>query len=115
MPPNSDRVRLRHMLDAAERALRHARSRARADLDRDELFAHGVVHMLLVLGEAAARVSEPGRSGLPTIPWRQIVGMRNHLIHGYDDIEFDVVWKLLNDDLPPLIRELERALAGGDT
>jgi len=102
------------MLEAAERAVRHARQRRRAELDRDELLAHGLVHMLLVLGEAAARVSEEVRDRHPGIPWRKIIGMRNHLVHGYDDIEFDVVWKAVTDDLPPLIRELEQILATGD-
>ena len=111
MPKKPDAIRLGHMLEVARRAVRHAQSRSRKELETDELFLHGIVHMLLVLGEAAARVSDDLRERLPSIPWREVIGMRNHLIHGYDDVEHETVWRVLTEDLPPLITELERVLA----
>jgi uncharacterized protein with HEPN domain len=105
-----DRVRLRHMLDAAQSAVRHARERERGDLDSDELARHGLVRLIEIVGEAAARVSPGARVELPAIPWPAIVGMRNRLIHGYHDVNLDLVWATLTDDLPPLIAELERFL-----
>jgi uncharacterized protein with HEPN domain len=107
----SDAVRLRHMLDAARRASRHASTRSRAELETDKLFADGVTYTLLVLGEAAGRVAVEERERLPGIPWGKIVGMRNRLVHGYDDINPDTVWRVLTQDLPPLIAELERILS----
>jgi uncharacterized protein with HEPN domain len=107
----SDVFRLRHMLDAARRASQHASTRSRADLEADTLFADGVIYALLVLGEAAGRVAVEERERLPGIPWGKIVGMRNRLVHGYDDVNPDTVWQVLTHDLPPLIAELERILA----
>jgi uncharacterized protein with HEPN domain len=107
MPPD-DQVRLRHMLDAARTAARYAHQHQRADLDIDELAAHGLVRLIEIIGEAAARVSPGGRAALPDLPWPAIIGMRNRLVHGYYDVDLDVVWHTLTDDLPPLIEQLER-------
>ena len=112
MPPD-DQVRLRHMLDAARTAARYAREHQRTDLDADELSAHGLVRLIEIIGEAAARVSPATRGSIPTLPWPAIVGMRNRLVHGYYDVNLDVVWHTLTDDLPPLIAELERHLPQG--
>ena len=59
------------------------------------------------MGEAAARISEPFREQHPDLPWRQVIGMRNRLIHGYDDIVLSVVWEVIQNDLPKLIQALE--------
>lgn len=75
------------------------------------MFASAVMWYLTVIGEAAARVSAEGRAALPSLPWSDIVAMRNRLVHGYDTIRFDRVWSVLADDLPPLIAALETALA----
>jgi uncharacterized protein with HEPN domain len=105
-----DEVRLRHMLDAARTAARFARQRTRADLDQDELARHGLVRLVEIVGEAASRVTAETQEAIPTLPWSAIVGMRNRLIHGYYDVDLEVVWATLTDDLPPLIAELEAVL-----
>lgn len=105
-----DEVRLRHMLDAARTAARFARQRTRPDLDSDELAMHGLVRLIEIVGEAASRVTPETRAALPTLPWSAIVGMRNRLIHGYYDVDLDLVWATLTDDLPPLITQLETFL-----
>lgn len=106
-----DEVRLRHMLDAARAAVRFAWERDRADLDTDELAAHGLVRLIEIVGEAAARVSRETQAEAPEIPWPLIVGMRNRLVHGYYDVDLDLVWATLTDDFPPLIAMLERRVA----
>lgn len=53
-----------------------------------------------------------GRARHPDIPWTEIVGLRNRLIHGYDSVDFDILWQIVSDDLPPLIAVLEKALEG---
>lgn len=105
-----DEVRLRHMLDAARTAVAFARQRQRADLDTDELAAHGLVRLIEIVGEAASRISPDTRSALPSLPWPAIIGMRNRLIHGYFDVDLDLVWATLTEDLPALIDEMERQL-----
>jgi uncharacterized protein with HEPN domain len=69
---------------------------------------------LEIIGEAAGRVSEPVRNAHPEIPWRKITGMRHRLIHGYDEVDLDIVWKALRDDLRPLIAVLERIVPRDD-
>jgi uncharacterized protein with HEPN domain len=98
------------MLDAARMAAGFARERGRAELETAPLAAHGLVRLIEIIGEAASRVSPATRAEVPTLPWAAIVGMRNRLVHGYYDVDLDVVWNTLVVDLPPLIVELERSL-----
>jgi len=84
---NLDLVRLRHMLDAARKAIAFTESSQRCDLDTDEKLSLSVVRLLEILGEAAKGVSESCREKHPEIPWRQISGTRDRLIHGYFDVD----------------------------
>jgi uncharacterized protein with HEPN domain len=65
---------------------------------------------LEIVGEAAARVSPAVRQQYPQILWPQIVGLRNRLIHGYDAVDHDIVWDIIELDLPPLVSELRSIL-----
>ncbi len=108
---NEDAVRLRHMLDAAKRAIDFMQGRARSDLESDEQLSLAVVRLLEILGEAAKNVSEDLRKDYPDIPWRQIAGTRDRLIHGYFDVDLDIVWQIISTDLPVLAAQLEKALS----
>jgi uncharacterized protein with HEPN domain len=66
-----------------------------------------VVRLLEIIGEAATRTTEAIREEHPAIPWRQISGMRNRLIHGYDSVDLDIVWSVLTGDLPDLVAQLD--------
>jgi len=103
-------VYLHHMLDHAREAMEFARGRTRGDLDTDRLFALAVVRLLEVIGEAASRGPQEDRATYVDIDWPRIVGMRNRLIHGYEKVSYDTVWLVLENDLPPLVAALERAL-----
>ncbi|MFW6157947.1 MAG: DUF86 domain-containing protein [Planctomycetota bacterium] len=103
-------VRLQHMLDYAREAVQMAEGRTRADLGRDRLLNLSLVRLLEMVGEAAARVPRDCRERWSGIPWPEIVGLRNRLIHGYDDVDLDILWTIIQDDLPPLIAELSRIL-----
>ena len=103
-------VRLRHMLDAAGEAIEFTRGRTRADLDSDRLLNLALVRLVEVVGEAAAQTPPETRARYPAIDWPRIVGTRHRLIHGYDTVNFDILWSIITDDLPPLIRELEAVL-----
>lgn len=98
------------MLEAAQAALAFAAGRQRADLDADRQLAFALVKAIEIVGEAAARVSEPAREAHPQIPWSQIVGMRNVLVHVYFDIDHDQLWETVVRDLPPLTAALEQIL-----
>ena len=103
-------VRLHHMLDHAREAIQIAQGRKREDLDRDRLLNLALVRLLEIIGEAAARIPPAERKRWPTVPWADIVGLRNRLIHGYFEVDLDVLWAILQDDLPPLVAELEKII-----
>jgi len=110
MTRHDDNVRLRHMLDNTREAMAIAADRRRADLDGDRLLELGLVRLIEIVGEAAAKVTDDFRSDHPQIPWPQIVAMRNRLVHGYDEIDLDVLWDTIRDDLPSLATELAKLL-----
>ena len=98
------------MLDAAWEARSFVEHATRSELDGDRRLLLALVKCIEIIGEAAARTSEETQQALPSIPWSDIVGMRNRLIHGYFDVDLDVVWATVQYELPPLIAELERIL-----
>jgi uncharacterized protein with HEPN domain len=108
-----DRIRLQHMADAAEAALRFCQGRMRADLDSDDMLRFALTRAVEILGEAASRVSEEARAQTPGIPWAPVVGMRNRLVHAYFDVDADILWTTVNDSLPALLSELQAALREG--
>lgn len=72
-----------------------------------------VLRCVEIVGEAASRIPIAIRRRHSKIPWAQIVAMRNRLIHGYDIVDYDIVWSTVAEDLPPLIAELEKLLSPG--
>ncbi len=112
VPPVDDEVRLAHALDAAKKAMRLSAAGSRADLENEnDPLADALVRLLSVIGEAAARVSEATRLKHSQISWADIVGMRNHLVHAYFDVDLDILWATVQDDLPPLVLALDAALS----
>jgi uncharacterized protein with HEPN domain len=105
-----DDARLRDMLDYAGKAVQAISDRSRADLDRDAVLAAALERFVEIIGEAASRVSDERRAGTADIPWRQIIGMRNRLIHGYGAVDRDVLWDVVHDDLPKLVSKLKKEL-----
>lgn len=99
------------MLRHAEEVLAHTSGRSRADLDADRLLSLALVRLLEIVGEAAGRVSPPAQQQHAQIPWAQIVGLRNRLIHGYDAVDLDIVWDIVQLDLLPLDQQLRAILA----
>ncbi len=101
-------VRLRHLLDYAREAVSLGKGKSRADLDTDCLLNLALVRLVEIVGEAASSVSRDMQSQYPQIPWSQIVSTRNRLIHGYDFLDFDILWQTITEDLPELIAILEK-------
>ncbi len=105
-----DVVRVRHMLDAANEILKFCKGKERSDLDADRKLSLSIVHLLEIIGEAAAGLSEEFRKTHPHIPWNAVIGMRNRLIHGYYDIDLDIVWKTVIEDVPLLVGRLGKII-----
>ncbi|HCU38138.1 MAG TPA: hypothetical protein DGT21_22700 [Armatimonadetes bacterium] len=113
MRREEDALRLKHMLEAARKAAGFAAGRTRDEIRRDDLLAFAIVRALEILGEAAGRVSPECRARHDALPWAMMVGMRNRLVHGYFDINLDIVWDTVTTDLPPVIAALQDAVSEG--
>lgn len=111
MSKAEDLVRLRHMLDAAEKILEYTKTCKRNNLDEDEKLTLALVRLLEIMGEAAKNTSDECRQEHSPIPWRQIAGTRDRLIHGYFDVDFDIVWKIISQDIRPLVIQLKKILS----
>jgi len=107
MTRRNDIIRLRHMLDHAGKASQIVGCCSHDELLKDQIKCWALVRLLEIVGEAAARVSDEFQSKYPNIPWSRIVGLRNRLIHGYDAVDMDILWKVLTEDMPKLIEALE--------
>ncbi len=96
------------MLDHAREAVEMAKGKTRSDLDRDRQLNLALVRLLEIVGEAAARTPKEECARYSSVPWNEIVSLRNRLIHGYDSVDFDILWQIVTRDLPPLIARLEK-------
>ena len=107
---SDDRIRLCHMRDAALEALSFVQNRTRADLDHDLQLVWALVKAIEIIGEAAYQVSAEARAEVKDIPWEKIIGMRHRLVHAYFEINLDILWKTVQEGLPPLVKALSGAL-----
>lgn len=107
---SSDRIRLMHMLEASREALSFASGFTRADLTHNRMLLHSLVRSIEIVGEASIHVSRECKDALLEIPWAQLAGMRNRVIHAYFDIDQNIVWDTTTQDLPPLVSALAKIL-----
>ena len=106
----SDRAYLLDILDAIHDIERY-RPESRAAFDDDERTQVWMVNRLQIIGEASRRLSDDFRARHDSVPWRAIIGMRHHLVHGYFAVDPDVVWAAINERVPELKEQLQLALA----
>jgi uncharacterized protein with HEPN domain len=101
---------LRHMLNASREVLDFIRSETRASLDTDKKLVRALTMSIGIIGEATSRVSRELQDATPEIPWAQIIGMRNRLIHAYYAVDLDILWGTATVAIPPFISELEKLI-----
>lgn len=94
------------MMHAAEDATAIAASITASEFRRSRLHQLAVLKAVELIGEAAARVSDETRASHPDVPWKEIIGMRNRIVHGYVDVRLDVVWRTVREDVPALLAKL---------
>jgi len=104
-------IALHQILSHAREAVEIKKGKTRADLDSDRVLNLALTRLIEIIGEAANRVSEDIKAKYPELPWLQMIGARNRLIHGYDSVDFDILWAIIEDDLPVLITRIEKILA----
>lgn len=111
MSDHDDRLPMHQMLEHAREALDMIGGRDRSEIRTNRLLQLGLAHLVLVVGEAATRVSPAGSARYPEIPWAKAIGARNFIAHGYDRIDYDVVWDTIAEHFPAVVTALERALS----
>ena len=106
-----DGDRLRHILDACLSIQTYTIGKTRVDFDADPVLCLALIRLVEIIGEAVSKLSNELKQAHDEIPWIDIVGMRNRLIHGYDAVDLSIVWQIVRRDLEPLVADLDRLLA----
>ena len=106
MSRRDDTLRLQDMLATARDARTFAAGKTETDLSHDKQLTLALLKCVEIIGEAAARVGEDTRARYPALPWDDMIGMRNRLVHIYFDIDLALLWTTVTDDLLILITEL---------
>jgi uncharacterized protein with HEPN domain len=103
------------MLDSAEEAIEFAAGKSRKDFDDNRKLLLAIIKSIEIIGEAASQISEARKAENDNIPWKDIIGMRNRLSHGYFDVNLDIVWQTVKTDLPDLIKALKEIIPPEET
>jgi len=98
------------MRDFAREVVELTRNRTRAELETDRVLNLALARLIELIGEAATRIPQQERNKMQGIPWSNIIGMRNRLIHGYDFVDQDIIWDTATQDVPTLLKVLEEIL-----
>ena len=106
----NDRRRLQHILDLSDRATREYQALGGNLLSDDDIRYDGFVRLIQTIGEACRKISQEVRDANPQVPWSDIIGLRNILVHDYDEIDEITVWRVLADELPILRQQAARIL-----
>jgi len=109
-----DRERLEHILDAIDTILDRCEGMTREGLDADKVLFGGIVYHTMIIGEAAYNLTKAFCKAHPETPWIMITKMRHNLAHGYYQVDPDIVWSVIRDDLKPLREQVARYLAETD-
>lgn len=106
--PRDDELYLSHMLETARKAVAKTQGISREVYDEEENLRLALAHLVQILGEAAGHVTSETQAAHAEIPWREIIGMRHKIVHDYMNLDEDVLWEVVTQDLKPLIATLEQ-------
>ena len=102
----NDQLYIGHILDSIERIREYVAGRGRADFLEDRMLQDAVVRQLEIIGEASRRLSDEFKRSHPEVPWRDITAMRNRIVHDYLNVSLEIVWYVVEEDLPTLHAQL---------
>ena len=108
-------IRIKHMLDAGNQILRFIKDMDQKSFAADEAVSLAVTRLLEIIGEASRHISSETRSRYPDVPWQQLGGIRNRLIHAYIDVDLGIVWHICQGALPRLIADLQTIIDDAST
>jgi uncharacterized protein with HEPN domain len=103
------------MMDYSREAVELTKDKTQEDLGTERILDLALLHLITMIGEAANRIPSEFQEDHSEIPWAQIVGMRNRLVHEYDEINYDTLWSTVTEDLPTLISQLEKIVPPEET
>ena len=109
-----DKSSLIDILNACESIERYVENKTFDDFDKDEMLQDAVIRKIEILGEASNRASEEIKNRLPDLPWDKMKGMRNILIHMYDELDLNIIWDTVTKDIPQLKTRLTKLLPSID-
>lgn len=107
---NRDDAYLQHMLDAISNIKTFTENVDANEFKNNELVQSAVIRQIEIIGEATKKVSDKTKAHYPDVPWRDIAGMRDKLIHGYFGVDIDAVWDTIQRDIPTLQQYVEKIL-----
>ena len=110
MSKHDDLLYLGNMLDYSRKAHSRVAGLTIEDWNADETLRYAISYLVQIIGEAASRLSEERRRSLPDLPWKEMIGLRHRLVHGYATIRQEVVWNVASNKLPSLIAALEEII-----
>ena len=102
-----DKNRLEHILDHIGKVLSAANGKTFVEFDNDPILFGAIAYYTMIIGEAAYMLTKEFKEAHSSIPWRQIEGMRHHIVHGYAQIRKDMLWNVVQEDLCPLKSQIE--------
>ena len=103
-------TRIKHIFDACKEILEFTKNSSKLQFENDKILAYASVHLIEIIGEAVSSITSELKQKYSTIPWKHIIGMRNRLIHGYFDIDLEIVWQTIKNDIPNLLKEIENII-----
>ena len=106
-----DNVYLLDILEAAKLVIEYASDKSKEGFLKDIQCQDAVVRRFAIIGEATRRISDEMKSSHPELPWNEMVGMRNVMVHEYDDIDMVIVWETIKKDIPALISSIEKIIS----
>ncbi len=108
MQSDKNSVRLKHIIDAVNDVIKLSFGKKRTDLESDQIFGLAMVRLIEIIGEAANSIDVEFRAKYPKIPWSQMIATRNKLIHGYYNVENELIWEIISKDIPNLQKQLNK-------
>ena len=105
-----DRIRIQHIVDAGEEALSFLENVEFEKFSHNRMLILSVIKDTEITGEAASKITTETKTKYDNIPWKDIVGMRNRLIHGYFEVDIKLVWNTAKNNLPPLLNTLKEII-----
>lgn len=109
----ADTAYLKHIRDAISRIEEYTKAVSYDNFIKNNLIQDGVIRQLEIIGEATKRLSTELKNKYPQIPWKDVAGMRDKLIHNYFGVDIDAVWDTVKKDIPTLKEEIKKILCGG--